>query len=84
MKQAMSDRVVDKLVERLNTVRVKLHKDFKNTKPFRQEEVTPEEEIFWYRDLSPEDAQFLVQKHGYDKVMVKFNKIEKLIERRGL
>jgi len=84
MRQAMSDRVVDKLVGRLNTVRTKLHTDFKNTKPFRQEEVTPEERIFWYRDLSQEDVQFLVEKHGDEKVMVEFNEIEKLIERRGL
>lgn len=84
MKENRGDKVVDTLNARISMVRKKLHTDMKNTKPFRQEEVTPEERIFWYRDLTPEDTQFLVEKHGEDKVMDEFNEIETLMRRRGI
>ena len=84
MKTTIGDRVVDILLERAQAVRTKLNKDYKHTKPFREEMVTPEERIFWYRDLSQEDVQYLVEAHGPDKVKEEFMEIEQLERRRGL
>lgn len=82
-KVTLMDRVVDKLHGRRTLVRSKLAEQFKKTKPFRMEEISPEEQVYWYNQLTPEMEQTFRQQAG-DDVMDKYiGKMESLKRRMG-
>jgi len=70
MKKARSDLVVDKLKDRIRNVRTALAKEYKNTKPFRKEPVSRQEQMVVFKTISPRQvdaglerqAQFYTQK----------------------
>ncbi len=65
MKEHIGDRVFDGATERLEKVLTTLRKEFKNTKPFRQEKTTDEELYYIYRnELTRADDDWLTQKWG--------------------
>lgn len=68
MKENTFDLVVDRLLARRDEVRKKLAVNYKRTKPFRSQEIPKQELIDAYSQLSPQDMQMLVQKHGEEKM----------------
>lgn len=62
------NKVVNELHERRFALRGKLREKFGKSPPFRAEELTVDEELFYYNQLSQEDMRLLVKKHGEDVV----------------
>ena len=83
MEESIYDMVVDQLLERQSMVKAELHDRFKRTKPFRQEPVSPKEELVQYDELTPEKKQWLLQNFGSEAVLPYFNRMEELKNKYG-
>jgi len=84
LKTNLADRALDKLHQRVNGVREKLHKEYKGTKPFRSEPISNEELLMYYSQLTPPQMQVLIEKHGREKEGEFIGKMENMKERRGI
>ena len=78
------DKVTDRLLDLRLKVRGKLHEQFRRTKPFRSEEVSPDEELYAYNQLTEDEFFRLIQKHGTEAVNELVMRNETLKQRRGL
>lgn len=76
MTENAYNRVVDALHERRFKVREKLREQFGKVPPFRAEELTEDEELYYYNQLRPEDMRLLIQKHGEDTVSEMIQRME--------
>lgn len=71
MRKNILDTVMDELGRRRELVKQSLHKDFKNTNPYRKVPISPKEQIMDYVDYleNPEfEQQFLEQ--GVDPMVI--------------
>lgn len=84
MRDNTFDLVVDKLLVRRDEVRKKLATNYKRTKPFRQQEMPIQELMTAYSQLSPQDMQMLIQKHGEEKVNQFIAEMEQLRDKEVL
>ena len=83
MKEALGDKVVNRLHERRESVRNRLREMYKRTKPFREEPISNDELLFYYNDLDQSDMDYLLQTHGRDKVQTMIYEMETLKAKRG-
>ena len=83
MKEALGDKVVNRLHERRESVRSRLREIYKRTKPFREEPISNDELLFYYNDLDQSDMDYLLQTHGRDKVQTMIYEMETLKAKRG-
>lgn len=84
-KPNYGDQVVDKLHQRFDKVSAKLREQFKGVNPFRKETIPGDELYFYYRQLSPDDMNYLIQRHGTEAMndfLFEMSKIEKDKRRR--
>jgi len=68
MKENIFDRATDVLKERLNLGRGIIQERFKNTKPYRKEPMTREEQIYYANQIDPELELQLRQTMGDDTI----------------
>jgi len=73
---AFHDKVVDEMLRRNNKVKAALHKKFARTKPFRGEEISNDELLFYYEGLDQMGMQTLLQTHGEEAVSELIRKME--------
>ena len=79
----LEPNIYDKATERtLNLhqkVKGRLREQFKGTKPYRTEPLSPDEELYWYRQLSQDDMFRLIEKHGEDEAnaLIMRNELQK-------
>ena len=75
------DMIIEQLHEYRREVRNLLREDFKSTKPFRQEEVSPKEQLVEYDELTPEKKQWLIEQFGEEAVIPYLEDMKKIKER---
>ncbi len=78
------DKVTDRLLDLRLKVRGKLHEQFRRTKPYRSEEVSADEELYAYNQLTEDEMFRLIRKHGSEAVNELVMRNETLKQRRGL
>ena len=83
------DLVADKLNKRRNAVQSVLRKRFKKTKPFRTEEVSNDEMLVYYNQMTGDVnselyLKTLIERHGETKVNDWIADMEQAKRRRGL
>ena len=74
--------MVDLLHQRAAGVQDKLRQQFKNTKPFRMQEVSNDELLFYYNQLTQEQMMTLIQRHGRETISGFIGEMEQLKTRR--
>ncbi len=80
MKENWGDKVVKGVEERLNKVTDILGEQLKDTRPFDKDPVDINDTYFHYRNLTPMDMQYLIGKHGEDRMeefLFEMSKFEK-------
>ena len=81
LEESIYDMIISQLHEYRREVRDVLREDFKRTKPFRQEPVSPKEQLVEYDELTPEKKQWLLQEFGQEAVLPYFESMEKIKSR---
>jgi len=84
MKENYADKVVDRLHERFGRVRERLEERFKGTNPFRQESISEDEMYLYYRQLTPEDMNTLIQQKGPEVVNNFIGRMKQYEQRKKL
>lgn len=83
-KDGILDLAADDLHRRKKLFKEALAEEYKAIKPFRMEEVSSEEMLVHYNQLSMEDMDFLIQKHGRDAVNTMIREYEEMKQKRGV
>ncbi len=82
MKEGRYDRVLNKMMQRIEGVTDKLVGEFKSTKPFDTKPVSTKDRIYDYVQLTPQDIQFARQHFGNEVVDTYLQNMEKLLRRQ--
>ena len=83
MKEGREDRIVDKLTERYDRGRQAIRGRYHNTKPFRKEPISEDEQLWAYDQMTYDNMTQLIEKYGQDEVGRKLQEMETLKMRRG-
>ncbi len=83
MKENVFDGVVDKTLNRIESVSDKIAKNFKGMKPFNKEPIKNKDLLNAYNSLTPQEMQTLVQTYGTDSINNFIGEMENLKMRRG-
>lgn len=85
---ALEPNIYDKVTDRLHDlrfkVRAKLHDQFRRTKPYRGEEITLDEELYAYNQLTEPEMFRLIERHGPEAVNEMVMRMETRKRRRGI
>lgn len=80
--------IYDKTTNRLHDlrfkVRTRLHEQFARTKPYRGEEITRDEELYAYNQLTDTEMMTLIEKHGPETINAFVQDMEEMKKRRGI
>ena len=68
MKEGIYNRVLAKMLTRIENVSTRMAKEFKGTRPFDQEAVDNRQRLYDYSQLTPEKIQFARQNFGNEVV----------------
>ena len=77
------DLVVDELIERQRLVKSELRKRFKKTNPFRMEKVSPDEALYKYEHLTPQDMFNRIQNEGEEATNQYIKEMKQLQLKQG-
>lgn len=80
-KKGIPDLATDKIIQMRGMVQTKLSAEYKGTRPYRQEPVSPREQLYNYAQMTPEMIMSLRQSMGEDVVTEFVSKMEKIKER---
>ena len=64
MKENVADRILARINKRVEGVAERLATSYRGVKPFDSQEVKPEDQLYWYDQLTPDDMDYLIGKHG--------------------
>ena len=79
LQPSIYDKATDRLLDLNAKVKAKLHRDFRRTKPYRGEEVTPDEELYAYNQLTEDEMFRLIQRHGDEAVNAMVMRMETMM-----
>jgi len=68
MRENIADSILERVNKRITSVAGKLAKQYQGVKPFNRQEAKPEDRLFWYEQLTPDDMNYFIQKYGRDAV----------------
>jgi len=80
--EVFTDKVVDGLHKRLAGVRTKLQERYKKTKPFRMEEVSDDEMLNYYEQMTPQGMANLIKQEGRETINSWIMEMEQMKSRR--
>lgn len=80
--EVFTDKVVDGLHKRLDGVRAKLQERYKKTKPFRMEEMSDDEMLYYYEQMTPQGMANLIKQEGRETINSWIMEMEMLKQRR--
>ena len=81
LRRGIPDLATDKIIAMRGMVQNKLSAEYKGTRPYRQEPVSPREQLYNYAQMTPEMIMSLRQSMGEDVVNEFLGKMEHLRER---
>lgn len=82
MKDNPMDSIKEGVVERLGWARERFSKEWKGVKPFNKPQLSNEELLYIYENMSPEDEAFIKGKYGEDIVNRRFMEMQRIKMRR--
>ena len=68
MKENLYSKVVEKTLGRMNSATNSVAQNFKNVNPFGQVEIPKGNLLSAYKQLGTQDVEYLLAKHGRDKL----------------
>ena len=80
-KKSVPDIATDKILQMREMVKRKLTAEYKGTRPYRQDPISPREQLYQYSQITPEILMSLRQSLGDDTINEFLGKMEKLKER---
>ncbi len=81
MKRSIPDVATDKVLQMREMVKGKLSAEYKGTRPYRQDPVSPREQLYQYSQITPEIIMSLRQSMGDDVVNEFLGKMQVLQKR---
>ena len=82
-EENIADAVFDGALEFHKDVMSELHKQYKNTKPFRREKVTDTDLLYAYDHLQPQELMVLTQRHTVPAVMNQWQELRNKVGKRN-
>jgi len=64
MRENVADNILARINKRVEAIAGRLSSQYKGVKPFDSQEVKPEDQLYWYDQLTPDDMDYLIGKHG--------------------
>ena len=81
LKRGIPDLATDKIIQMREMVKGKLSAEYKGTRPYRQDPISPREQLYQYSQITPEILMSLRQSLGDDVIDEFLGKMAKLKER---
>uniref|UniRef100_A0A6M3XXF7 Uncharacterized protein n=1 Tax=viral metagenome TaxID=1070528 RepID=A0A6M3XXF7_9ZZZZ len=66
MKEGFGNRIQGKIEKRVDRIADKMGSRFKNIQPFDTERVSPEQQLYDYEQLKPQDMMNFVRQYGVE------------------
>ena len=82
MQPNLYDSVLEQTLARIQKATDRIGQDFKNVKPFDKEPISKDELLYYFKDLSLEDMNYLVQTHGREAMNEFISEMEEYKRRR--
>ena len=66
MNEGFGNRIQGKIEKRVDRIADKMGSRFKNIQPFDTERISPEQQLYDYGRLQPQDIASMIRQHGPD------------------